>query len=145
MTLVIGKDSLYRHGILVQTWNHGIDVDSWYRHGLMVETWNHGIDMDSWYGHGIMVQTWTQGIDNNNGFDLNSWYRIGTPESHTYKRAKCCPYAGFFYVHKKQLPRNFPNTPIPICKDIGSANLFLFLLAGKKSRIGATLGPLVCV
>ena len=28
--------------------------------------------------------------------DLDSWYRIGTPESHTYGRAECCPYAGFF-------------------------------------------------
>ena len=23
------------------------------------------------------------------------WYSIGTPESHMYKRAYCCPYAGF--------------------------------------------------
>ena len=28
--------------------------------------------------------------------DLDSWYRIGTPESHTYERAECYPYAGFF-------------------------------------------------
>ena len=27
---------------------------------------------------------------------MESWYSIGTPESHTYERAKCCPYAGFF-------------------------------------------------
>ena len=34
-----------------------------------------------------MVYTWTHGTDNTNGINLNSWYRIGTPESHTYK---CC-------------------------------------------------------
>ena len=28
---------------------------------------------------------------------LDSWYRIGTPESHTYERSECCPYAGFFW------------------------------------------------
>ena len=28
--------------------------------------------------------------------DLNSWYIIGTPESHTHKVAECFPYAGFF-------------------------------------------------
>ena len=44
-----------------------------------------------------MVWTWTHGIDNTHGIDLDSWYRIGTPESHTYKRAECCPYAGFFF------------------------------------------------
>ena len=26
---------------------------------------------------------------------LDSWYRIGTPESYTYERTKCCPYAFF--------------------------------------------------
>ena len=30
------------------------------------------------------------------GIDLDSWYSISTLESHTYKRAECCPYAGFF-------------------------------------------------
>ena len=58
-------------------------MNSWYRHGLMVETWNHGKSMDTWYRHGIMAYTWTQGIDSTNGIDLNSWLRIGTPESHT--------------------------------------------------------------
>ena len=71
-------------------------MDSWYRHGLMVETWNHGRDMDSCCRHGLLVNTWTLGIDNTNGIDLDSWYRIGTPESHTYKRAECCRYAGSF-------------------------------------------------
>ena len=28
--------------------------------------------------------------------DINLWNSIGAPESHTYKRAQCCPYAGFF-------------------------------------------------
>ena len=52
--------------------------------------------MDSWYRIRIMVQTWTHGIDNTHGIDLSSWYSIGTPESHTYERAECYPYAGFF-------------------------------------------------
>ena len=42
-----------------------------------------------------MVQTWTHGIDNTHIIDLDSWYRIGAPESHKYERAECCPYAGF--------------------------------------------------
>ena len=36
-------------------------------------------------------------MDNTRGIDLGSWYRIGTPESHTYERAECYPYAGFFF------------------------------------------------
>ena len=36
------------------------------------------------------------GIDNTHGIDLNSWYSIGTPESHMYERAECYPYAEFF-------------------------------------------------
>ena len=43
-----------------------------------------------------MVWTWTHGIDNANAIELDSWYRIGTPESHMYERAECYPYAGFF-------------------------------------------------
>ena len=43
-----------------------------------------------------MVWTWIHGIDNTHGIDLDSWYRIGTPESHKYKRAECCPYAGYY-------------------------------------------------
>ena len=68
----------------------------------MVCTWAHGIDTDSWNWQGLMVQTWTHGIENTHGIDLYSWYRIGTPESHTYKRNECCPYAGCkkFYVLK---------------------------------------------
>ena len=46
-------------------------------------------DMDSWYRHGLMVLAKTHGID------MDLWYSIGTPESHTYERAECCPYAGF--------------------------------------------------
>ena len=42
-----------------------------------------------------MVWTYTCGIGNNHGIDLNSWYNIGTPESHTYQRAECCLYVGF--------------------------------------------------
>ena len=30
--------------------------------------------------------------------DLDSWYIIGTSESHAYERAECCPYAGFFML-----------------------------------------------
>ena len=52
-----------------------------------------------------MLYTWTHGIDNTNGIDLDSWYRIGTPESHTYERAECYPYAGFFL--KPSLRRPF--------------------------------------
>ena len=70
------------------TRTHGIDMDSWYRNRPMVQTWTHGIDMHSWNRHGC--------IDNTHGIDLDIWYSIGTPESHTYERAECCPYAGFF-------------------------------------------------
>ena len=45
------------------------------------------------YNHG---NTQTRGINNTHGIDLDSWYSIGTYKSHTYKRAKCYPYAGFF-------------------------------------------------
>ena len=38
----------------------------------------------------------THGIENTHGNDSDSWYRIGTPESHAYERAECYPYAGFF-------------------------------------------------
>ena len=44
-----------------------------------------------------MVYTWTHGIDSTHGIDLDTWYSIGTPESHTYERAQCCPYAEFFF------------------------------------------------
>ena len=44
-----------------------------------------------------MVCIYTHGIDNTHGIDLDSWYRIGTTESHTYERAECYPYAGFFF------------------------------------------------
>ena len=30
--------------------------------------------------------------------DIDSWYRIGTPEPHSYERAECYPYAGFFNI-----------------------------------------------
>ena len=30
--------------------------------------------------------------------DFYLWYSISTLESHTYKRAKCCPYAGFIGI-----------------------------------------------
>ena len=49
--------------------------------------------MDSWYWKRLIVWTQTYGIDNTHGFDLNSRYSIGSSESHTYKRAKCYPYA----------------------------------------------------
>ena len=38
--------------------------------------------------------------------NLESWYRIGTPESHIYDRAECYPYAGLFslgYIHAQIL------------------------------------------
>ena len=41
------------------------------------------------------------GIFNTHGIDLNSWYSIGTPESHTYEGAECYPYAGFFLCRSK--------------------------------------------
>ena len=66
-----------------------MDNDSCYLKGLIVQKKNLGIDMDL-------------GIDNTCGIDLNPWYQIGTPESHTYKRAECCLYAGFVYSY-------FPN------------------------------------
>ena len=99
---------------MVQKWKHGFEKDSWYRlnsgYRLMVQTWTHGkdmghmgqtwthcIDMDSWYWQRLMLCTQTYGIDNTHGIDLSSWYNsIGTPESHTYERAECCPSAGLF-------------------------------------------------
>ena len=43
-----------------------------------------------------MAYTLTHGIDKDTkGIDFDLWYRIGAPESHTYKRAECCPYAHF--------------------------------------------------
>ena len=67
-------------------------MDSWYRHG---------INSDSWYTHGDMEYIWTHGIDNTHGTDSDSWYSINTPSSHTYERAKCCPYTGFFVTLPK--------------------------------------------
>ena len=58
--------------------------------------------MDSWYLQGLMVQRWTHGIDNTHGIDLDSWYRIGNPESHMNERAECCPYAGFISIYGLQ-------------------------------------------
>ena len=54
--------------------------------------------MGLWYWKRLMVWTYTYGIDNTHGIDLNSWYSIDTPELHTYERAECYPYAGFFPV-----------------------------------------------
>ena len=54
--------------------------------------------MDPWYRHGLMVFAKTHGIDNTHGIDLNSWYNIGTPKSHTYERVECYPYAGFLFI-----------------------------------------------
>ena len=48
-----------------------------------------------------MVCTYTYGIDNTHDIDLNSWYSIGTPESHMYERGECYPYAGFFFYKGK--------------------------------------------
>ena len=57
----------------------------------------HGIDnMDSWYRHRLMVQTQTQGIENIHGIVSDSWYSIGTPESHTYKKGQVVPVCGIF-------------------------------------------------
>ena len=44
-----------------------------------------------------MVLTKAHGVDNTHANDLDSWYRIGTPESHMYERAECYPFAGFFF------------------------------------------------
>ena len=44
-------------------------------------TRTYGMDMKLWYGQGLMVKT--KIIDNNHGIDLESWYTIGTPESHS--------------------------------------------------------------
>ena len=73
----------------------------------MVLTRTHGIDMDSWYWQGLMVYAWTHSMDNTHGIDLDSWYSIGAPESHTYERAMCCPYAGFFNVQTDKLTLKF--------------------------------------
>ena len=93
---------------MVQTWTNVFDMDSWHRHGIMVQTWTHGIDKDSWYRHGLMVLTTTHCIH------LDSWYSTGTLESHTYKRAECCPYTKC--VHYK--PHYHPQGHVsPWCKE----------------------------
>ena len=84
---------------MVKNQTYGTDMDPWHRHGLLVYTWTHGIDMDSWYWQRLMVWKKTNGIDNTHGVDVNLWHSH-TPESHTNKRAKCCPYAGFFFIIK---------------------------------------------
>ena len=55
--------------------------------------------MKSWYRHGPKICTWTDGIEYTHGIDSDSWYSIGTPESHTYKRAKGFPYTEFFVMN----------------------------------------------
>ena len=70
----------------------------------MVKKWTHGRDMEPWYRHGFMVQTWTHGIDNIFGIDLDSWYRISTPESPTYERTECCMHAGFYCMISSLCP-----------------------------------------
>ena len=49
--------------------------------------------MDSRYWQGLNGINIDYGIDNTHAIDLDWWYRIGTPKSHTYERTKCCPYA----------------------------------------------------
>ena len=61
-------------------------MDSWHRQGLMVSTKTYGIDMDS------------HSIDNPHIIDLDAWYSIGAPESHTYKRTRCVASVRFFIV-----------------------------------------------
>ena len=53
-----------------------------------------------------MICIRTYGIDNTHGIDLNWWYSIHTSESHTYKRAECCPYAGLFGTKTVFFSRN---------------------------------------
>ena len=48
----------------------------------------------------VMLLARTHGIDQTYGIDLDSCHRIGTPESHTNKKAKCCPYAEFLILEK---------------------------------------------
>ena len=66
----------------------------------MVYIWTHGTDMHSWYWQRLMVYTWTHGIDKTHGIDLDTWYSIGTPESHMYERAESFPNAGCFCCWK---------------------------------------------
>ena len=54
-----------------------------------------------------MVKTWTHGIINTNGIDLDSWYRIGTPESHMIERAECCPYAAMLAAQLCNCRQNY--------------------------------------
>ena len=74
-------------------------MDSWYRNRRMELTRTHVIDMNSWYKHELKVLTWTHVIDMTDGIDPDSWYSIGTYESHMSERAECCPYAGFSYLY----------------------------------------------
>ena len=60
---------------MIHIWTHSIDMDSCYRHGLMIESGTHGMDMGSWY-------IWTHGIGNTHGTDSNSLYNIDIPLSH---------------------------------------------------------------
>ena len=59
-------DLIKTHGIDMDSWyiirlmvQHGlmVDMNSWLRHGLMVQTWTHGIGKDSCYGHRLMLLT----------------------------------------------------------------------------------------
>ena len=50
-------------------------------------------------------------MDNTHNIDLDPWYSIGTPKSHTYERAECCPYAGFALKKQKSHPNFFLSHP----------------------------------
>ena len=62
----------------------------------------HGLDFNSFSRLGLMVWTRTHCID------LDSWYSIGTLELDMYKRAECCPYAGFFMLQHRRVVKLQP-------------------------------------
>ena len=48
-----------------------------------------------------MVKKRTYGIDNTHGIDLDSWSRIGTPESHTYKEGQVLLVCRIYFIYLK--------------------------------------------
>ena len=69
---------------MVSTESHTYEGENFTKLLQWIE-WTHGLHMESWYWQGCMVQLKTHGIDNAHGIDLDSFYRIATPESHTYE------------------------------------------------------------
>ena len=74
-------------------------------------------------------------MGNNHSIDLNSWYSIGTPESHTYERAEFYPYA--YNKVKRQINKVHKDS---LGKINGKAEVPEFaIFAGKWSQIAVLI------